>query len=152
MAYEFKSPLFSYLLWKATSFLGVVINFGFLWLFLRSPEQLLYAPPKGVFLVVVVTLVFLLFLIIFLRLRRIVITPSDIKIIGLIRDRLVPYSNVKWAAQVYLIAPKMIIIRLRSKNPLGFYLYTATYFIGDYFNINVHESVEYINIRVGAAT
>lgn len=89
----------------------------------------------------------------FIRTVRIIVYPDHIKIVGMLIRRRLAYSSLKWAAQVPMLAPKTIFVRLRLPLPIGFYLYPVTshVFFDDLFNMDIHYSVEYINERINAS-
>lgn len=90
----------------------------------------------------------------FCRTVRVRIFPDHVEIAGLFFRQRLRYSSLMWAAQVIMFAPKTICIRLNSPFPIGFYLYPVTphVMLDDLLNVDVHDSVEYINSRIAACT
>jgi len=139
----YKSPLIIFLILRMFWSAFIVISVGMMFLAARG-EHLI---------VVVGALIFLISVTLFLKTVRVVIHPDHVKIVGVVFRRRLPYSSMKWSAQVPLLASRPVIIRLRSRMPYAFYLYPTSYFshIGALLNLDVHGSVEYINTRISAS-
>lgn len=143
MRVVYKSPLFLFLIMRL------------LWLaFILFPIIMLYSVIDREYLIAGIGAVILMIgVIIFLKTVRVVVYSDHIKIMGFIFRRQIKYSDLKWASQVPMIASKMIFLRLKSRMPFGFYIYPTTYFVflDDLFNLDIHDSVDYINDRVQSA-
>ena len=142
MAFNYKSPLFPFVSFKLLTLA-----------FCLGPAAMAYGTYGNArwFVPALFALMSSVFFLLTIRLCMVEITPEGIVVRGIVRRRRLDFSQVKYSVQFCMFTPKLIMIVVKSRWPFSWYLYVASYFVGDVCSLNPHESVEYINTRAQAA-
>lgn len=142
MAYTFKTSVLLYVFTRFLSAFAVAMAIFFIILF-AAEEQWRWILFCGLFIIIFGPSAFFL--------RRVIVRNTGLRVQSVFGSYEIPYGQIVSAWQLFCVRPKTIIVKSRRKFPRKYIFYCTDFFWGDLFNLNIHESVEYINTRAQAA-
>jgi hypothetical protein len=143
MAYEYKSPFIPFILLKSVFLFMAIVAALMCLMFVRDHRYVKFVVSIAATLAAIV---------LYWKTVRITIRSELLCVRGLFRKKCYSYSQIRCASQIAMLAPKTIMISYDSSVPFAIYLCPITYliFIDDLLNTDIHEVVEYVNIRATA--
>ena len=141
MAYRFISPRIIFCLTKSCDVAGTCAGIAMI----IDPWE----PHKWSVVVGILILVF--FLMQYLLTKRVVVDPSGIEVMNIFTNAKIAYAEVISAGQLPFLGPKMGLITTTRRSLRKYILFIIDPTM-DFFNMNVHEVIDYINTRAQAAS